>query len=60
MKKKKNILQTLPSMQKFSEVQCLVVLVDFLELSMLINDSLRDIYYLMKRVGDLDMEKPFC
>ena len=33
------------------------ILVDFLELSMLINVSLPEIYYVMKWIKDLDMEK---
>ena len=36
------------------------IIVDFLELSMFINVSLPKICYLMKWIGDLDMEKTFC
>ena len=45
-------------MRNFLELQFLVDdLVDFLELSMLINASLPYMYYLMKSIGDSNMKK---
>ena len=60
MKKKEHFAKHFAVRKIFLELQCLADdLVDFLELSMFIKVSLPEIFYLMKWVGDLDMEKTF-
>ena len=57
MKKKKIFYKIFCSIHIFLELPRLVDdLVDFLGLSVFINASLSEIYYLMKRIG----EKTFC
>ena len=55
MKKKRTPHKTFRSVQNLLELQCLVdELVDFLELSMILNAYLPYIYYLMKWLGHCD------
>ena len=57
-KKRRTFRQTFCSVQTFLELQCLVDdLVEFLELSMFINASLPQVYYLIKWIGDSNMKQ---